>query len=59
VRGGGKVGIEWKDGRLAELKLQSDHAKKCRIVYSDKSAEAQIEHGKPIVLDGALHTIGL
>jgi alpha-L-fucosidase 2 len=59
VRGGGKVDITWKEGRLTELRLQSDRAKKCRVSYSDRSSEVQIEPGKPVVLDGALHTIGL
>jgi alpha-L-fucosidase 2 len=59
VRGGGKVDITWKEGRLTELRLQSDRAKKYRVNYSDRSSEVQIELGKPVVLDGALHTIGL
>jgi alpha-L-fucosidase 2 len=58
VRGGGKVDITWKEGRLTELGLQSDWAKKYRVSYGDRSAEVQIEPGKPLVLDGALHTIG-
>jgi alpha-L-fucosidase 2 len=59
VRGGGKVDITWKEGRLTELRLQSDRAKKYRVNYSDRSSEVQIELGKPVVLDGALHTLGL
>jgi alpha-L-fucosidase 2 len=59
VRGGGKVDIVWKEGRLTELRLQSDHATNYRVSYGDESAEAQVEPGKPIVLDGALHAIGL
>ena len=58
VRGGGKVDVTWKEGRLTELRLQSDRAIKCRISYGDESAEAQIEPGKPTVLDGALHPTG-
>jgi alpha-L-fucosidase 2 len=58
VRGGGKVDIVWKEGRLTELRLQSDHAMKYRVSYGDESTEAQIEPGKPIVFDGALHRIG-
>ena len=56
---GGKVDITWKEGRLTELRLQSDRAKKYRVSYNDRSSEVQIELGKPAVLDGALHTIGL
>ena len=57
VRGGGKVDIAWKEGRLTELRLQSDRAKKYRITYGDQSAEVQIQPGKVIVVNGALHTI--
>jgi len=59
VRGGGKVDVEWKEGRLTRLRLQSDHAMKYRLLYGDQSAEVQVKPGKPSVLDGALHTIGL
>jgi alpha-L-fucosidase 2 len=58
VRGGGKVDITWQGGRLTELRLQSGHAKKYRISYGDQSVEAQLQPGKPIVLDNALHKIG-
>lgn len=58
VRGGGKADVVWKEGRLTELRLQSDHAMKYRVLYGDQSAEVQIEPGKPVVLDEALHTIG-
>jgi alpha-L-fucosidase 2 len=58
VRGGGKVDVVWKEGRLTELRLQSDRAVKYRIRYRDEPAEAQVEPGKPSILDGALHTIG-
>ena len=59
VRGGGKADIVWKQGRLTELRLQADHAMKYRVLYGDQSARIQIEPGKPVVLDGVLHTIGL
>ena len=57
VRGGGKADITWKDGRLSELKLQSDHAKKYRVVYGEQSAELQLQPGKPVVLDAALQRV--
>jgi len=59
VRGGGKMDVVWKEGHLTELRLQSDHAMKYRISYGGESTETRIEPGKPIVLDGALHPIGL
>ena len=58
VRGGGKVDITWKEGRLTELRLQSDHTMKYRVLYGDRSADVQIEPGKPVVWDGTLHRIG-
>ena len=57
VRGGGKVAIAWKDGRLTELRLRTDHAKKYRISYGDQSAEILTKPGKETVWDGVLHKI--
>jgi alpha-L-fucosidase 2 len=57
VRGGGKVDVAWKEGRLTELRLQSNRAKKYRMTYGDQSAEVQIQPGKVIVVNGALHRI--
>ena len=57
VRGGGKVDIAWKEGRLTELKLQSNHAVKYRISYGAHSAEVQIQPGKPTLLDNTLRGI--
>jgi len=58
VRGGGKADITWKEGRLIELRLKSDHAMKYRVSYGDETTDVQIEPGEPVVLDGALHPIG-
>jgi alpha-L-fucosidase 2 len=58
VRGGGKVDITWKEGRLTELRLQCNHAIKYRISYGGNSAEVQIQPGKPTVLGSSLHGIG-
>ncbi len=57
VRGGGKLDITWKDGRLTELRLQSDHAKKYTVSYGGLSAEIQLEPQTPLALNGALHQI--
>jgi len=59
LRDGGKLDIAWKEGRLIEVKLQSEHAMKYRVLYSDRSTEVQIEPRKPMVLDGALHAVGM
>ncbi len=58
VRGGGKVDITWKEGRLTELRLQCDHPVGYRVSYGDQSTDARIEPGKPVLLDGALRRIG-
>ena len=58
VRGGGKVDITWKGGRLTELRLASARAVKYRIAYGEQSAEARVEPGKPIVLDANLRRVG-
>ena len=58
VRGGGKVDIAWKEGRLTELRLQSDHAIKYRVSYGGNSAQVQMQPGKPTVLDSSLHGAG-
>jgi len=55
VRGGGKVDIAWANGRLTQLTLQSDHSKKYRVRYSDRSTDIHLQPGKPVVLDSALH----
>lgn len=57
VRGGGKVDITWKDGVLSNLSVQSDHAKKYRVMYGGRSTEVQLKPGKRTVLDGAFHRI--
>ena len=57
VRGGGKVAIAWKEGRLTKFTLRSDHRMKYRVRYGENSAEVRVEPGKSVVLDGALHRV--
>jgi alpha-L-fucosidase 2 len=57
VRGGGKLDITWKDGRLTLLRLQADHAAKYRVSYGNQSAQVEIQPGKSIRLDRELHNI--
>jgi alpha-L-fucosidase 2 len=57
VRGGGKVDITWKAGRLTELVVRSRRAVKYRIRYGDNRVDVQIRVDKPITLDGTLHSI--
>ena len=58
VRGGGKVDITWSGGQSPELRLQAHHAVKYQVIYGEQPAEAQVEVGKSVALDGALHKIG-
>ncbi len=55
VRGGGKLDVEWKNGRLTSLTLKADHIIRYRVRYGDHSATIKIEPGKPVMLDGTLH----
>jgi len=55
VRGGAKVDIAWKEGRLTELKLRSDRSRNYRVTYGNESVEVRLQPGQPVVLDGALH----
>jgi alpha-L-fucosidase 2 len=57
VRGGGQADIAWKEGRLTELKLWSDHAMKYRVEYAGKTSNIRIQPDTAITLDGNLHRI--
>jgi alpha-L-fucosidase 2 len=58
VRGGAKVDVTWSEGRLTELRIKSNHASKYRVLYGDRSAEAHLEAGKPVVMNSVLHQAG-
>jgi alpha-L-fucosidase 2 len=58
VRGGSRVDITWKDGRLTEFRLQSDRAKKYRVDYGARSVDLRVAPGKPITMDGSLQNPG-
>ena len=55
VRGGAKVDITWKDGKLSQFGIQSNHATKYRVTYHQQTAEIQIHPGKIVILDSRLH----
>ena len=55
VRGGGKLDIAWKGGRLTQLRLQADHAAKYRVVYGDRSVPVKIHPGLTVEMDASLH----
>jgi alpha-L-fucosidase 2 len=54
VRGGAKLDIVWRDGRLTELKLQSEHPTRYHIVYGNRSADVRLRPGHAITVDSAL-----
>jgi alpha-L-fucosidase 2 len=56
VRGGGKVDIAWRDGKVTEITLGSDRDKNYRVNYEGKSVNVELKVGRPILLDSALHT---
>jgi alpha-L-fucosidase 2 len=58
VRGGAKVDITWKKGRLTELKIQSNRANQYHVLYGERSADAHLEAGKSVVMNGVLHQAG-
>jgi alpha-L-fucosidase 2 len=58
VRAGGKLDIEWKDGRLTMLRMQADHPQRYRVVYGGRTAEVKLQPGKSVTIDGMLHVAG-
>jgi alpha-L-fucosidase 2 len=58
VRAGGKLDIEWKDGRLTMLRMRADHAQRYRVVYGGRTAEVKLQPGRSVILDGMLHDAG-
>jgi alpha-L-fucosidase 2 len=61
VRGGGKMTIAWKNGKLTAIKLQLPNsdakAKLYKVVYEDHSTEVRIQSGKEVRLDSMLNKI--
>jgi len=54
VRGGAKVDITWKGGRLTEFGLRSDRAVKYRVTYGSNTADVRVQPESAIRLDGSL-----
>jgi alpha-L-fucosidase 2 len=54
VRGGGKVDLAWKDGRLTLCRLRADRARKVVVRYGERSATVSLAAGRTAALDGAL-----
>ena len=57
VRGGGRADLRWLRGHLTRLSLKADRAVSYRVLYGDRSADVEIQPGRPVVLDGSLDRI--
>lgn len=51
VRGGARVNIEWHQGKLTGIELQTEHAAAYRVIYGDLVADVQLSVGTPLRLD--------
>ncbi len=54
ARGGFEVDIEWKKGKLTDLKIKSLNGNPCKIMYGDLISDIEIGVGETKVLDGEL-----
>ena len=54
ARGGFVVEISWRNGKLAEARIQSKLGGKCTIRYGEKTVELKTERGKSYQLGDAL-----
>jgi alpha-L-fucosidase 2 len=54
VRGGGRVDITWKAGRLTSLTLSSDRDATYAVTYGDRTASVSVAGGTAVTMDGAL-----
>lgn len=54
ARGGFVVDMDWKDGNLQNVHIQSKAGHPLKIVYKDKTAEFSLPAGKELTLNGNL-----
>lgn len=54
VRGGGKVDIYWKDGRLTKFSLRISRDARYHVIYNDQSTDISAQRNKSVTLNGAL-----
>ncbi len=57
ARSGFEVDIEWKNGKLVELRIKSLNGNLCKIMYRNFVSEIEIIYGETKVLDGELVVI--
>jgi hypothetical protein len=46
----------WKQGRLTELRVQSDHAAQYQVLYAGNQTQLKLKPGRTALLDASLHT---
>jgi len=54
ARGGHEVDLEWKDGKLVSVKIQSKLGNPCTVRYGAKVIQLELAEGDFVVLDGLL-----
>jgi len=52
--GGFEIDIEWMNGKLTELTIESLNGNPCKIMYGDLISDIKIGVGETKVLDGEL-----
>ncbi|MCF6357139.1 MAG: glycoside hydrolase family 95 protein, partial [Draconibacterium sp.] len=54
TRGGFEVDIEWKSGKLVDLKIKSLNGNPCKIIYGNLVSVIELGAGETKILDGGL-----
>lgn len=54
ARGGFEVDIEWENGKLSELRINSLLGNNCRVLYNGLETNPEIKKGEMIILNGGL-----
>jgi alpha-L-fucosidase 2 len=54
ARGAATVNLDWKNGRLTKVSVQSDHGGSYKIRYNGKTTQINLNPGKSVELDGIL-----
>ncbi|SHG02534.1 alpha-L-fucosidase 2 [Salegentibacter echinorum] len=57
ARGNVEVAMEWKDGELVKLGLQSPETKSIKLKYQNKKIEVELPAGKKVWFDGGLKEV--
>jgi len=55
ARGACTVDIDWKDGRLTNVSVKSDHGGSFTVRYKDKTKRIQLKEGQSAALDSFLN----